>query len=371
MKMRPTAALLLLVIACGSRAATDRYIAAFFYGLELSDAELDAALRAAPDGGASARRRFGSAFSGLAARLDGDGVAYFEGLGALVVPDARVQAAAAPPSWGIDRIDQLDLPLSQTAYAPAYDGSGASVFVIDTGINASHADFAGRVGAGYDFVDDDDDPADCNGHGTHCAGTAAGATYGVAPGATVHAVRVLECGGGGWLSDTIAALLWVAEHPAALKIASLSLGGAKDFLIDRTVALAVQLGTTVVVAAGNAGASACNVSPAAAPEAITVGASNISDGMPSWSNYGACVDILAPGVGITSAWVGSATAAKTISGTSMATPHVAGVAAQIAQRLGAAHASPRAIWAQMRADAAAGRLTGDLRGWFWLEIAAP
>ena len=248
--------------------------------------------------------------------------------------DLTVKALRETDVWGLDRIDQRQLPLDDTyMLADDVDGSGVHVYILDTGIQSNHTEFEGRMGEGYDFVSDDDEPEDCDGHGTHCAGSAAGATFGSAPGATLHGVRVLDCFGSGSYADIIAGMEWVADnhdimHPGTPAVASMSLGGGFSTALNDAVSMLVNSGVTVVVAAGNSNADACSTSPAAAPLAITVGATNDSDGRASFSNYGECLDLFAPGVDVESAWIGEGVdGTNTISGTSMATPYVAGAVA--------------------------------------------
>jgi len=225
--------------------------------------------------------------------------------------------------WGLDRVDQDGVSYDNT-YAPSGDGTGVHVYVIDTGINSGHSDYAGRVEAGRDFIDNDNDPEDCNGHGTHCAGTVLGTTYGVAKGATLHGVRVLSCSGSGTSSGVIAGVNWVAANHISPAVASMSLGGGYSQASNNAISALFAAGVPVAVAAGNSNTDACSASPASSPDAYTVSSSTSSDQRSSFSNYGSCCDMYAPGSYIKSSWIGGNTASNTISGTSMATPHVAG-----------------------------------------------
>jgi subtilisin family serine protease len=236
------------------------------------------------------------------------------------------EVQADPPSWGLDRVDQDVLPLDQS-YEYTQSGTGVEAFVLDTGVNLEHQEFEGRIGEGYDFIDDDADPADCHGHGTHVAGTIGGSTYGLAKDVTIRPVRVLDCQGSGSYAAIIGGIDWVAANAGESAVANMSLGGSFSQALNDSIAAAVESGVTFAIAAGNEGQDACDVSPGSEPSAITVGATDEDDAAASFSNFGECVDILAPGVGITSAWIDGTDAEKTISGTSMATPHVAGVAA--------------------------------------------
>jgi subtilisin family serine protease len=254
--------------------------------------------------------------------------------GITAVADTPVKAIAEQtpvPSWGLDRIDATT-DLLNNSYKYVSTGSGSIIYVIDTGVYASHSDLSGRVVAGYTAVADGNGTEDCNGHGTHVAGTAAGTKYGVAKTARVVAVRVLDCAGSGYTSSVVAGINWaVASHPGGPGVINLSLGGGANSALDDAVAKATAAGLVVVAAAGNSGADACNFSPARATSALTIGATEKTDAPASYSNFGACVDMYAPGSGITSAWIAGSTATRTISGTSMAAPHVAGLAARLQQ----------------------------------------
>ena len=236
-------------------------------------------------------------------------------------------------TWGLDRIDQRALPLN-TTFNYLNVGAGVTAYIIDTGILTTHTQFGGRAIHGRDTVNNDADATDCNGHGTHVAGTVGGSTYGVAKGVTLVAVRVLDCGGSGTNAGVIAGVDWVtADHVAGTPaVANMSLGGGASTALDTAVNNSINDGVTYAVAAGNGfyglfAQNACNGSPSRVPNAITVSATDSTDTKASWANTGTCVDLFAPGINITSAWYTSTTATNTISGTSMATPHVAGVAA--------------------------------------------
>lgn len=245
----------------------------------------------------------------------------------LVEPDGVVTVADSQSSatWGLDRVDQRQRPLNSIYDYPPSPGAGVEIHIIDTGILSSHVDVSGRVRQGFDAFGGNTE--DCNGHGTHVAGTTAGTTYGLAKQATVVAVRVLDCSGSGSTSGVIAGMDWVAANAVKPAVANMSLGGGASTSTDQAVDRLVAAGVTVVVAAGNSNTNACNSSPARAVSAITVGATTNTDARSSFSNYGTCLDIFAPGSSITSAWYTSTTATNTISGTSMASPHVAGAAA--------------------------------------------
>ncbi|MGH3313543.1 MAG: S8 family peptidase [Streptomyces sp.] len=247
---------------------------------------------------------------------------------AYVEADQRVSATGTqpnPPSWGLDRIDQASLPLN-SSYTYPNTASNVTAYIIDTGIRTTHTDFGGRATWGTNTTGDGNN-TDCHGHGTHVAGTTAGSAYGVAKSARLVAVKVLDCQGSGATSGVIAGVDWVTANAAKPAVANMSLGGGASTALDNAVASSIASGLTYALAAGNDNANACNSSPARTPSAITVGATTSSDARSSFSNWGTCLDIFAPGSSITSAWNTSDTATNTINGTSMASPHVAGAAA--------------------------------------------
>jgi serine protease len=245
-----------------------------------------------------------------------------------VEEDGIVEAWATQSgaTWGIDRTDQRNLPLSGTY---TYDTTASSVhaYIIDTGILASHSDFGGRVSGGYTAISDGNGTSDCNGHGTHVAGTVGGATWGIAKAVKLHPVRVLSCSGSGSNSGVIAGVDWVTSNHVKPAVANMSLGGGASSALDTAVSNSINAGVTYAVAAGNDNANACNYSPARVGAALTAASSTSSDARSSFSNYGSCIDLFAPGSSIKSAWYTSTSATNTISGTSMASPHIAGVAA--------------------------------------------
>ncbi len=247
---------------------------------------------------------------------------------AYVEQDGVVNAIATQTgaTWGLDRIDQRNLPLN-TTYNYDTTASNVHAYIVDTGVLGSHTQFTGRMGNGYTAISDANGTNDCNGHGTHVAGTVAGTIHGVAKGAIIHPIRVLGCNGSGTNSGVIAGMDWVAQNRVQPAVANMSLGGGASQATDDAVNRMHNAGVTVVVAAGNDNANACNYSPARATNAITVGSTTSSDARSSFSNFGTCLDIFGPGSSITSAWHTGTSATNTISGTSMAAPHVAGVAA--------------------------------------------
>ncbi|NUF91650.1 S8 family peptidase [Acinetobacter baumannii] len=234
------------------------------------------------------------------------------------------------PDWGLDRIDQKALPLNST-YSYLQTGSGTTAYIVDTGILSSHQEFSGRVLSGYTAISDGNGTTDCNGHGTHVAGTVGGTTYGVAKNVNLVPIRILGCDGSGASSNVIAGLDWILKNGKKPAVVNMSLGGATSSSLDSAVENLYNNGYVMVVAAGNSNTDACTSSPARVSKAITVAATDNTDTRASYSNYGSCVDIFAPGSQINSSWTGSNTATKILNGTSMATPHVAGVVAEMLQ----------------------------------------
>ncbi|MGJ7439449.1 S8 family peptidase [Aquipuribacter sp. MA13-6] len=302
---------------------------------------------------------YGAAIAGYAAELTPSELAAVRKDPAVAYVEAdqtvSVSATQSNATWGLDRIDQRNRPLNRTyTYGPT--GAGVDTYVIDTGVLATHREFTGRMGVGATAINDGRGTSDCNGHGTHVAGTVAGTTYGVAKGATVIPVRVLGCNGSGSNSGVIAGIDWVTANASGPSVANMSLGGGASTATDAAVQRAVSAGVTMVVAAGNENQNACNVSPARAVNAITVASTTSTDARSSFSNFGSCVDIFAPGSSITSAWFQSTTQTRTISGTSMAAPHVAGAAALFLQRNPSA--SPAAVTSSLVANSTPNVVSG-------------
>ncbi len=316
----------------GGRAIPDQYIVVFHdwavgpRGQWSAAPELAAAVAAGY--GASVERVYQHALSGFAARMSKETALKLseDPRVAFVEEDGMMYASVTQSNatWGLDRIDERDLPRDGN-YVYNFTGSGVRAYVIDTGILTSHRQFGSRASAVYDAFGGNGQ--DCNGHGTHVAGTIGGSTYGVAKSARLRAVRVLDCGGSGPTSGVIAGVEWVTANHIKPAVANMSLGGGASTSLDMAVNNSINAGVTYAVAAGNENQNACNVSPARVGNALTVGSTTSSDARSSFSNFGTCVDLFAPGSSITSAWSTSTTATRTISGTSMASPHVAGVAA--------------------------------------------
>lgn len=311
--------------------------------------------------GGTTQRRFTRAINALSVKLKHSEVARLRNEPTVVSieldqPMYALDTQSPTPSWGLDRIDQRALPLNNTFTASA-SGSGVDVYIVDTGIYSPHSEFTGRLSSGYSAISDGKGTLDCNGHGTHVAGTTAGTTYGIAKLATLIPVRVLDCNGSGTTTGVIAGLDWIVANHSAGKpaVANMSLGGGASSALDTAVQNVINDGVVMAVAAGNSSADACNSSPARAANAITVGATTSTDAKASYSNFGTCLDIFAPGSSITSAWIGDSSAFNTISGTSMATPHVAGVSAVLFGTYPTATTSE--ITAMLRASATAGLVT--------------
>ncbi|MFI7142155.1 S8 family peptidase [Streptomyces massasporeus] len=281
--------------------------------------------------GGSVDKTFGKALNGYSATLSATEARRLAADPAVasVEQNQRVTLAATQTNapWGLDRVDQASLPLSGTYTYPDSAGSGVTVYVIDTGVRITHQQISGRASHGYDAVDGDNNASDGNGHGTHVATTIAGTTYGVAKQAKIVGVRVLNNSGSGTTAGVIAGIDWVTQNHSGPSVANMSLGGGASATLDTAVRNSIASGVTYAVAAGNSSTTASSSSPARVTEAITVGATTSTDAKASYSNYGSALDIFAPGSSITAGWHTSDTATNTISGTSMATPHVAGAAA--------------------------------------------
>lgn len=322
-------------------------------------AVMDAAVDLAVDYNLDVRQTYVHALQGIAVRaskadierlLHDPRVNYVE-------EDAEFQLVATQnnATWGLDRIDQRNLPLNGS-YVYNSDGSGVRAYVIDTGIRSSHNDFGGRVLPGATGISDGRGTEDCNGHGTHVAGTIGGSRWGVAKDAYLIPVRIFGCSGGASTSLIIAAVDWVRANAIRPAVVNMSLGGGASSSMDSAVNNLINSGVTVVVAAGNSNANACFTSPARVSAAITVGSTTSSDNRSGFSNFGSCVNIFAPGSSIRSAWWTSNNASNTISGTSMASPHVAGVAALWLESNPGA--SPSSIRNTIYNRATTGRLSG-------------
>jgi subtilisin family serine protease len=334
----------------GDRAIPNHYIVVLDRDVETGPTARTTAARAAaearnaadiavllPEFAGTVTQRYDTAVNGFSAVMtEAQAIALSQDSRVRFVEEDSIMEAdvtQANATWGLDRIDQRALPLS-TTYSYTQTGANVTAYVIDTGIRITHREFApGRARVGFDAIGDGRNGIDCNGHGTHVSGTIGGSTFGVAKGVTLVAVRVLSCSGSGSNSGVIAGVNFVTQaHVAGTRaVANMSLGGGVSTALDNAVRASIADGVVYAIAAGNSNTNAANSSPARVGEAITVGASTRTDARSSFSNFGSVVDIFAPGSSITSAWMTSDTATNTISGTSMATPHVAGAAARVLQ----------------------------------------
>lgn len=327
--------------------------------------DLNGAIADASAAGGTIIARYDATFRGYAVRMPAGGLTTLrqnpEVL--LVQPNGVVTKSGTQsptPSWGLDRIDQVNLPLNNS-FTYANDGTGVHSYTIDTGILLTHVDFTGRMGNGYDAVTPGGNANDCDGHGTHVTGTIAGTTYGIAKKATVHPVRVLDCTGSGTYAQVIAGMNWVTANRIQPAVANMSLGGSKDVATNMAADSMVRKGNiALAVASGNSSANACNFSPASAPLPLTVNATTSTDARASYSNFGTCTDLFAPGSSIVSDYIGSNTATATLSGTSMATPHVAGALALY--RVANPSMTAEQVFAALLADATSNKVTNPGTG---------
>ncbi|MEU9798266.1 S8 family peptidase [Streptomyces sp. NPDC051000] len=364
----PAAALLataaLSTAPAGEAAATEAPLAPYVVVLKDST-RAPAAARAlaaeAAEAGDEVRAVYDTVLNGFALRTTASRAAALaaDPRVASVEPDALFHVDDTQPRapWTLDRIDQRDLPLDGS-YTYATKAAGVTAYVLDTGINTAHQEFGARARLGYNAVRSQT-ATDCNGHGTHVAGTIGGATYGVAKGVSLVAVKVADCRGDGRLSEMVRGLDWTVRDALRRKVpavANMSMGGARSYALDSAVARAVAAGITFTVAAGNSAQDACGGSPSRVPQAITVGATDSGDRRAAFSGHGRCVDLFAPGVSVVSAWKGSTTALARATGTSMAAPHVAGVAALILA--GGTATSPAQVTSALLRDAGTNRITG-------------
>lgn len=367
-------------LAAPAKTIPNQYIVVLDPPALLSEFGLNALVQStlAQVGGATVLSQYRAAFTGFTAKLSANQAEALAKLPfvKLVEQDQVMDLVATqnnPPSYGIDRIDQRALPLSNSYTYADQGGAGAHVYIIDTGINPNHSDFTGRIGTGRNFATNSTgalctnfnvgcaapvatNVTDCNGHGTHVAGSAVGTTFGVAKKATVHAVRVFSCAGSTATSTIISGVDWVTANRVLPAAANMSLGGSDSAALDSAVVAMINSGVATAVAAGNSSSNACTGSPNKVPRAITVGATTNTDAQASYSSFGPCLDIYAPGTNIVSAAYNNNTGSATLSGTSMASPHVAGAAALV---LGANPGlSPDAVRDAIVGNATLGVITG-------------
>ncbi|GAA2425168.1 hypothetical protein GCM10010405_04660 [Streptomyces macrosporus] len=313
--------------------------------------------------GGEAARTYASAFKGFSLRATEKQARRLAAHPAVAYVEAdRVERGddiQSAPTWGLDRIDQLDLPLD-AGYT--YDATAPNVtaYIVDSGINIAHRDFEGRASYGWNFVDGTRTASDCHGHGTHVAGTVGGETHGVAKDVKLVAVKVLNCENSGSTEGVLAGYDWVVKNAVKPAVANVSIGGAASAAKDAAVKKMIEAGITVAVSAGNKGVDACTQSPAREPSVITVAATARDDSKPSWSNHGTCVDLFAPGSSVLSTGIDSTTATKTMSGTSMAAPHVTGAAALYVSEHPTA--TPAQVTRALLDAAGTGRVTGPGEG---------
>jgi subtilisin family serine protease len=313
--------------------------------------------------GVTPTHRFRNVLNGFAAELSSAQLAALRDDPRVrtVVPDqvVSIDAIQSSPPWGLDRVDQRRDTISG-GYGYQTTGAGVTVFSIDTGVRLAHTQFSGRAVSGHDYIDDDDDANDCNGHGTHVAGSIAGSTYGVAKAAKIVAIRVLDCEGDGTVSGVVKGLEYALDHrPAGPAVVNMSLGGGSSFELDHAVEAVIDAGIPVVAAAGNDDDDACFSSPGEVPAALTVAASTKSGNRAEFSNFGDCVDLFAPGKSVRSASADSNSATEVMGGTSMAAPHVAGGVARYLQ--GRPSATPAQVRTALVGDSTR-RALDDVQG---------